>query len=42
MLFCYANKEMKANGTEAETGKSLTFLAKSKRINVFSIYEVAK
>lgn len=42
MLFCYANKEMKATGTGAETGKSPTFVGKNKRINVFNIYEVAK
>lgn len=42
MLFCYANKEMKANGMGAETGKSLKSVGKNKRINVFNIYEVAK
>lgn len=42
VLFYYANKEMKATGTGVETGKSLTFVGKNKRINVFNIYEVAK
>lgn len=33
---------MKANGTGAETGKSLPCVGKNKRINAFNIYEVAE